>query len=1031
MLSFMDKDKLAMSTNKHEEMNTNNNMKEEPAGTDEIVVINLPDDENEALDFLLEHSNMTRVKISGKMKTWYCDLNGWINENQITYLDLYDLTEMKEWGDPMEWLGEPTGGICDCPSLEEVVLPKNLEGLGVNYFQNCTSLETIHIPASLGYISTLPGMPAFPGTSLKKIVLELSARNCWIIPSYSHKEVIYTIADDNFYVTGGVLFDKRKSQLLRFPKGEMDNYVFPREIISIADYAFGGTRINKLVIPGQIRHIGTAAFMDAHLDTLIFEEGIERIIGGEDVPEDKFDPYVNGRVFSNCSVRRIILPTSLREIGYQMFTGSENIESVSFSTENPLFDIEGDLIYNRELKSVVAFIPNKSDKYIIRNGTKIVGKHLFSYEYFRHNKRKTSIFLPESIEIIDDRAFFECNIEAIILPENLKHIGKEAFGGTLIEKIRIPDAVESIGEGAFSFCRLLKETNLPSGLKKLENGTFNFCSLLENMELPGCITEIGAQCFEDCKKIINISLPEELTDIWGMAFSGCSALETVIFPNGLKRIHDGAFMNCTRLKKIELPESLQDLGSLAFSGCKALETITIPANCEIYSPVDDFYQFEGCNAIQNVTVSDENPYYTFSDGILYNKQGDYLIKSFSPYKVVEVLERVKIIGPMAFADTPCIAIIMTDSVERIGSMAFSNCSILEHIRFSRNIREISFTKFWRETWTGETEGPFGGLFDKCNNLTRITNVTPKIHREYSEIFKDIPVSIAAQELQPLAEDRGRKSDPPQVESELTEDILEAINSKYFVEPLQIRELIIKILRYRDNSLVDRRNIYLNSARKILEYVRTSLWETGIIPKRCRALSTGMKILSRNWPDEIVPGEIRNKVANVVEILNQASHSGASYRAPFNDHGLTNNDIIDFCLAMVRLPKGVADYRNSNGLDIRSFSGKFKHCIYETEQDNPEETEDTTVGYIRTWLKKSINSESEEIKIDLVHMNNEWSKVTVYERVLTEYCRRKGCSITEDQKVRVRFEEKSSWDKNPFWVATEVLEVISKPLYRKP
>src|SRR5690606_19950876 len=113
----------------------------------------------------------------------------------------------------------------------------------------------------------------------------------------------------------------------------------------------------------------------------------------------------------------------------------------------------------------------------------------------------------------------------------------------------------------------------------------------------------------------------------------------------------------TRLKKIELPESLQDLGSLAFSGCTALETINIPAECEIYSPGDDFYQFEGCNAIKNVTVSDENPYYTFSDGILYNKQGDYLIKSFSPYKVVEVLERVNSIGPMAFADTPCIAVI--------------------------------------------------------------------------------------------------------------------------------------------------------------------------------------------------------------------------------------------------------------------------------------------------------------------------------------------------------------------------------------
>ena len=989
----------------------------------DIVIINLPDNEDEALNFLLSHKDCNKVKIIGKLKNWCWDINDWIIKNGITYLDLYDLSEMVEWGDPIEWLGTPTGGIYDCDTIEEVVLPENLIGLGTNYFAGCSNLHIIHIPKALEYITSGNVLRAFSETSLNKIYLELSQKNSWIISAYSHLNVEYTINSVDFEEINGVLYDKINKQLLRFPLKYIGTYTFPSQIVSIADLAFRSSQIGELTIPANITYIGMGAFMGAIINTIIFEEGIERILGGDGFQPDEYNSFSTGLCFSKSHIRNILLPSTLKELGPQLFVGGVSFENIKFRHENLIFEIENDIIYNKQQKSVIGYIPNKLNEYVVRDGTKTIGRQAFSCEYVENGIKIINIILPDSLEKIEDKAFYECNIESIKLPENLIYIGSLAFAVSEIKRITIPNGVECIRNEAFAGCRSLIEIKLPTNLKKIEQSVFHSCKSLVSINIPQTVNEIDYSCFEGCTALLCISLPKSLKSISHNLFWECSSMKTISLPENLERIGSCAFWHCNSLKNIQLPNSLKYLEEWAFYDCSALESVNIPTYCEIRSPGDEFYQFEGCNSLLSITVAEDNPYHSFSEGILYNKQGDYLIKSFSNKKVVKILDRVQTIGPKSFADTGCEVVMMSDNVLEIRLMAFSNCANLNHVRFSKNISKIEFTKFWKEDIYGYRESLFGGIFDNCNNLSRLTNVSIDTLQKFPEVFKSISGATVSVEKENTIDSKNDNliSTGPVI----PQDILEAINSIYFVDPKEVVRLVELVIGNKNEELVRRENVYLNSARKILEKVRTSLQNIGIIPLRCTSLNTCLRILENpNWPASIVPKKISSEIMKIAEICNSASHSENNYFRKFNDFGYTNTQIIDFCITLIKFVKYVTDFSKQEKIDKGFYEYKYHKCVYGNYI--PDETSNTTVGYVQSYVRKNSKTEENERIIEIIHRDNSWRKVTIYEDVLREYYRKTGIEVEEDNKVKVRLVEKRNRENNPYWIAKEVIEIVKKP-----
>ena len=103
-------------------------------------------------------------------------------------------------------------------------------------------------------------------------------------------------------------------------------------------------------------------------------------------------------------------------------------------------------------------------------------------------------------------------------------------------------------------------------------------------------------------------------------------------------------------------------------------------------------------------VSEENPYYTSYEGILYSKDGKKVIKS--PAKKsgnIKLHDGAEDICENAFAFSDIQSVTFPDSLKRIEKSAFDSCYALTEIDFGNGIEHL-----------GENED--GYIFNSCDSL---------------------------------------------------------------------------------------------------------------------------------------------------------------------------------------------------------------------------------------------------------------------------------------------------------------------------
>lgn len=206
-------------------------------------------------------------------------------------------------------------------------------------------------------------------------------------------------------------------------------------------------------------------------------------------------------------------------------------------------------------------------------------------------------------------------------------------------------AVIQIGDSVFYKNEIVKSVIIQEGIETLGSDSFANCSNLESVILPDSLLRIYTKAFENCVRLTGITLPSNLTSISWYAFSGCSGLTDIVFP-----------------------ESITSIGDRAFAGCDGLKYIYLPKNVILNSNFG--VAFSGKN-VESINVSEENPYYSSEDGILYDKEKKTL------YQCPAQKENVKI----------------PDSVEDIKYGAFSGCIKLKKIDLPKNLKEIKTSAF--------------------------------------------------------------------------------------------------------------------------------------------------------------------------------------------------------------------------------------------------------------------------------------------------------------------------------------------------
>lgn len=172
------------------------------------------------------------------------------------------------------------------------------------------------------------------------------------------------------------------------------------------------------------------------------------------------------------------------------------------------------------------------------------------------------VILPDSVEIIDDWAFYGCGLN--------------------LTSVEMSPNVYYIGRGAFSGCENLQTIDLSdTKIEVVQKQTFDGCSILSEVLLPDTVKVIGEKAFSECKKLGRVGLNEGLVHIGNSAFSGCAGMNSINLPTTLTTIGESAFEKCLSLISIKIPAGVTEIPPYCFNGDYSMKSIYLPDTLEV------------------------------------------------------------------------------------------------------------------------------------------------------------------------------------------------------------------------------------------------------------------------------------------------------------------------------------------------------------------------------------------------------------------------------------------------------------------
>jgi len=309
----------------------------------------------------------------------------------------------------------------------------------------------------------------------------------------------------------------------------------------------------------------------------------------------------------------------------------------------------------------VVIVPETVGEYAVQE----IGSAAFS-----GNNTLKSIILPDTVTIVRDNAFHNCDaLVGVDLGKGINTIESFAFYDCdALTSFMFPDSVTNTGNSVLENCDQLREVKFSIGWINAGNGTVAACPMLTKIELPEGMTAVPAYAFHYCSNLQEVILPDTLLAIGEYAFAGCPGLTNIELPEGLTTISDCAFGNCTGLTKVSIPNSVEYMSG--FNKCTSLSEVMLGSGVRELGD-EAFY---GCTSLTDITYP----------------------------------EGLKIVGRNAF--NGCINLkkaLLPDSVEVIKGQAFQNCGNLSEFRYPLG-------------WSSElSEYAEGMIFEGCEKLTYI------------------------------------------------------------------------------------------------------------------------------------------------------------------------------------------------------------------------------------------------------------------------------------------------------------------------
>ena len=249
-----------------------------------------------------------------------------------------------------------------CTSLKSITIPNSVMSIGSSAFRGCTSLTSITIPNSVTSIES----DAFGGcTSLTSITIPNSVTS---IESdafggcTSLTAINVATRNQNYVSVNGVLYDKNKTVIIRYPAGKKD------KSYSILDGVMG----------------------------------------------------ICACAFETCvNLESITLPDSVTVMGLSVFNGCKSLTTINVAAGNQNFVSVNGVLYDKDKTAIIRYPARKKDKnYNILNSVRFVHNNAFE-----DCTNLTSITIPNSVTSIESDAFGGCtSLTSIVIPKSVTSI---------------------------------------------------------------------------------------------------------------------------------------------------------------------------------------------------------------------------------------------------------------------------------------------------------------------------------------------------------------------------------------------------------------------------------------------------------------------------------------------------------------------------------------------------------------------------------------------------------------------------------
>lgn len=179
--------------------------------------------------------------------------------------------------------------------------------------------------------------------------------------------------------------------------------------------------------------------------------------------------------------------------------------------------------------------------------------------------------------------------------------------------VTMGDHVESIGKEAFYGVKLATSIHLSTSLKSIGEAACRAMKAVTSLEVPGSLEVVSKDAFNGLSSCSSLKLNEGIKTICATAFYGMQITKLDI-PDSVVQI--------IGTKNSSFREDQNYYGSSPFQSCKLLTEVHIGAGLKDINEGDFNATLTG---LQRWTVSENSPYFTAVDGILYSKDMKTLV----------------------------------------------------------------------------------------------------------------------------------------------------------------------------------------------------------------------------------------------------------------------------------------------------------------------------------------------------------------------------------------------------------------------